>query len=261
MPAAIVTVPADMSNRSPEICCVVSRQVRRALAHEAGRNASIIDCALIGATERVVTAGVDFRLQEVGAYPALRAVTGLLRLTAAALRRNFPVPVVELAAQADERAEVVGLDVPLARAGVDRAKAADLDARWRRERIVRVRDGHREPRAFVQWRRRALCDRGVVLYRDFGEELDAAEILVAEQHQARCARLPASAGSRGRSHRRRSGRQLDPAGSPGRSVVTPSTMKRPGKPRDERKSSPPRADWSAVPSEPRSVLESVLFLK
>ena len=120
-----------MSNSVARDLRVVHRQLGLAAANQAGRDLVDDGLRILRRTERVVAADVDLLLQEIRAHPAHRAVAALFRLAARTLRRDFPVPVAELAAQTDDTAQVVGLDVPLARPRIDGAIAADADASWR----------------------------------------------------------------------------------------------------------------------------------
>ena len=127
---------------------------------------SITDCGIYRRAERIVIAEIDLLLQEVGAHPAIVAVAALLGLAARTLRRDFPVPVVEIATQTKHAAQIVGLDVPGARAGIDGAKATDQSMS-----LAHPGTGcpdcrrNRKTGRLVERRRRALCKRLVVLNR------------------------------------------------------------------------------------------------
>src|SRR6185503_9352419 len=77
--------------------------------------------------------------------------------------------------------------VPGTRAGIDGAKATDLDVTYRiREWVVGIVGGNGKTGGVVKRGWRALCERPVVLSRELGKDLQAVtEALVREQQETR----------------------------------------------------------------------------
>jgi hypothetical protein len=169
---------------------VIHLELRPAATNEAGRDRLDHGRRILHGTEWVVAARVDLGLQKIRTHPASASLADLVSLASRALRSRFPAPLAEVAAKADDPSQVVRLDIPLARAGIDRAIPPDLDGGGAWERIVRMIRRHRQQRGFVERCRRTLRDGRVVLGRDLREDLEPiGDILVREKHQSRALRL------------------------------------------------------------------------